>query len=268
MTKFLTLVLNAVVWALTCWLPRWKRLTVRARMHDQMLPFEDVICGDKTIRLHIPDRTSVYWAKVGPDSEPMTNTWIQSIGEDGVLVDIGANIGLYSLMAAAHGVGRVYAFEPNPFSFAILSRNIISNGFNNQITAACIALNETTSPVSFQLGGLNAGGIHNEITSEASSHTNLSTTTPAFSIDDLFNAQGISGISHLKIDVDGLELNILRGADAFLSNPTLSSLLVEDDSVNDQGVSEIATLLAGYGFTLSSQFQDDGLQNKVFTRTA
>ncbi len=268
MTKFLASLLDFLTRILTCWLPRWKRLTVRARLHDLSLPQIDVRCGDKTIRLFIPDRTSVYWARSGPDCEPMTNAWIQSIGAQGALVDIGANIGLYSLMAGAHGVKRIYAIEPNPFSFGILARNIIANDFSDQITPVCAALNEKSAPVTFKLGSLNAGGVHNEIRESAVSDKDLSLSMSAFAIDDLFASQNVRNISHLKIDVDGLELDILRGARNLLDDPSLISILVEDNSEENKDGSEIVSYLADFGFTPTTAFEDDGLYNKIFTRSA
>ncbi len=266
MTKFFSLYIAVLVRALTQFLPRWKRLTVRARLHDRLLPFETVQIGNKNLKLCVPDRTCVYWAKAGPDSEPMTNAWVKSICKDETFVDIGANIGLYSLMAAAHGVGHIYAFEPNPFSFAVLSRNILVNDFATSIVPVCAALDETASVVTFKLGGVNAGGVHNEIVTAGNQTPQTTLTTLAFTIDALFRLQGISGITHLKIDVDGLELKILKGAKKTLSEPSLKSLLIEDDSKTTNGSTEIELFLAGYQFVPSDEFAGDGLLNKIFTR--
>lgn len=49
-----------------------------------------------------------------------------------IVVDIGANVGIFSLLAASKGA-IVYSFEPNPESFSLLERNIISNGFHDRI---------------------------------------------------------------------------------------------------------------------------------------
>ena len=265
-TKILAIFINSLLRALTAFLPRWKRLTVRARLYDRLRPFEDVKVGDKYLRLFIPDRTCIYWAKEGPNSEPMTNDWIDSFECDDTFVDIGANIGLYSLIAAAHGVSKVYAFEPNPFSFSVLARNIISNGFDSVIFPFCLAMNECSSVVTFKLGSLNAGSIKNEIVGEGQQLDSISITTASFSVDELFSVQGISNVNHLKIDVDGLELQILRGATELLSNRTLKSVLVEDNSKNKNEESELISLLENFDFYQTDAWGRDKTSNKIFTR--
>ena len=266
MTKFLAAFIGFLLKALTAFLPRWKRLTVRARLYNRMEPFQDVKIGDKHLKLFIPDRTCVYWAKTGPNSEPMTNAWINSFESDDTFVDIGANIGLYSLMAAAHGVSKVYAFEPNPFSFSVLARNIISNRYNSVIIPFCLAMNEHSSIVTFKLGGLHAGSIENEIIDEGQNSDNQSITTASFSVDELFSTQGISNINHLKIDVDGLELEILRGATGLLSNKALKSLLVEDTSKSQNEETKFTSFLEKFNFHQTDTWGRDKTSNKIFIR--
>jgi hypothetical protein len=56
MTKFLAALMDALLWGLTIILPSWKRLTVRARLHDKLQTFEDVKIGDKSLKIFITDR--------------------------------------------------------------------------------------------------------------------------------------------------------------------------------------------------------------------
>ncbi len=266
MTKILAGFMNAMLRALTAFLPRWKRLTVRARLYDKLQPFEIVEVGDKQLKLFIPDRTCIYWAKEGPESEPTTNAWIRSFSGDDTFVDIGANIGLYSLMAAVNGVSRVYAIEPNPFSFSVLARNIASNRLDSIIVPLCLAMNEKSSVVTFRLGGLHAGTIGNRIVDEELNPDGMSITTTSFSIDELFRIQGISCVNHLKIDVDGLELEILRGATDLLSDKALKSVLVEDNSVNEHEETRLSSFMEQFGLHQTDAWGNDGTTNRIFTR--
>ncbi|NQV47443.1 MAG: FkbM family methyltransferase [Rhodospirillaceae bacterium] len=266
MTKTLARLLNGLIRLITAFLPRWKRLTVRARLYDKLLPFEMVKVGEKSLKLFIPDRTCIYWAKEGPDSEPVTNAWIKSFSPDDTFVDIGANIGLYSLMAAAHGVSKVYAVEPNPFSFAVLARNIYCNGFDSIITPLCLAMNENSSMVTFKLGGMQAGTIGNEIASEDLHPDSISLTAASFSVDELFRIQKISGVNHLKIDIDGLELEILRGSAGLLSDPALKTILVEDNSENDRDGMALSSFIEQFGFRQTDAWGHDTSNNKIFSR--
>ena len=152
-SKFLNLIIHIFIYIL----PRWKRLTVKARLYDKLRPVETVWIEDKSLRLFIPDRASVYWAKSGPTSELTTNLWINSFDNNDTFLDIGANIGLYSMMAATRGLSKVYAVEPNPFTFSVLAQNIAQNGFGSSIVPLNIAMARTSSIVSFNLNGLSAG---------------------------------------------------------------------------------------------------------------
>ncbi len=266
MTKTLAIFMDALLRALTVFLPRWKRLTVRARLYDRLQPFEEVDVGGKSLKLFIPDRTCVYWAKEGPGSEPATNAWIDSFSKDDTFVDIGANIGLYSLRAASRGVAKVYAIEPNPFSFSVLARNIVANGFDSLVIPLCLAMSDSSSVVTFKLSGTHAGSIRNEISGDGPPLHGPSITTAAFSVDELFRVQGVSGVNHLKIDVDGLELEILRGARGLLSDGALKSVLVEDNSKDKGEGSPLVSFLGQFDFRPSDAWGRDKTDNKIFTR--
>ena len=266
MTKFFAIFLAALIKAITGVFPRWKSLTMRARLFDRLQPVETVSINGKTLKLLIPNRTCVYWAKYGPGSETTTNAWIASFEKDDTFVDIGANIGLYSLLAAAHGVSKTYAIEPNPFSFSVLAHNVVTNGFSRQIAPLCLAMNNRSSLVTFKLGGLHAGNVENEIAKGEKLGEGVPLTTASFSIDELFCIQGITGINHLKIDVDGLELEILKGADKLLSDKFLKSILVEDNSGEKFEYSELFALIEKYSFKKSDEWGHDITSNQIFTR--
>lgn len=266
MSKILASFLIAFIQAATFFLPRWRRLTVRARLYDKLQPFEAVKVGEKTLNLFTPNRTCVYWAKEGPDSEPATNAWINSFSQDDTFVDVGANIGLYSLMAAAQGVSKVYAIEPNPFSYSVLARNICANGFDSIIVPLCLAMNEESSIVSFKLNGPNAGTVGNNIIDEELSQTSVTVTMASFSLDELFRVQGIRNVTHLKIDVDGIELEILRGATDLLADHKLKSILIEDVSGNESEASELSLFIEKFGFHETHAWGRDGTCNKIFVR--
>ena len=75
--------------------------------------------------------------------EPDTLHWINEKMVPGdIFYDIGANIGIYSLYAASRNI-KVYAFEPESSSYAILNNNIKINSFDESIKALNIALNNT-----------------------------------------------------------------------------------------------------------------------------
>lgn len=266
MTKAFASFLAALVTTLTFLLPRWKRLTVRARLYEKLQPFEEIVFEGRTLKLLVPDRTSIYWAKSGLQIEPMTNRWIASFSKEDVFFDIGANIGLYSLSAAAQGVSKVFAFEPNPFSFGVLAHNIVANEFGSQIVPVCLAMSAGSSIVSFKLSGTHAGSIGNEITRDSSTGDGILVQSAAFSLDEFARIQGITGINHLKIDVDGLELEILQGASEILTNPALKSVLVEDIFIKGREENAITAFLERFDLHVSDRWGPDGTGNNIFVR--
>lgn len=105
------------------------------------MPVIDVEVSDCLLKFVVSDRSTAYWPLSGTTSEPETLQWVETFRPGEVFYDIGANIGLYSLYAAASRCVCV-AFEPNPFSFDTLVRNIVANGLENTII-----------PFGFALGG-------------------------------------------------------------------------------------------------------------------
>src|SRR5262245_32711780 len=76
--------------------------------------------------------------------EPDMIRWIDGIGKDAVLWDIGANVGVFSLYAAVRVNCKVLSFEPSAANFFVLARNIQLNRLDDRITAYCVALSGAT----------------------------------------------------------------------------------------------------------------------------
>lgn len=266
MTKILAVFMSGLFWVLTALLPRWKRLTARVRLYNRLQQFEEISIGSRTLKLFIPDRTCVYWAKKGPTSEPMTNAWIGAFSESDTFLDIGANVGLYSMMAVHSGIAKVYAVEPNPFSFSVLARNIVENDMGATIVPICMALDTSPSLVPFSLSSTHAGTVHNEIATGGDSGSSIALTMTALSVDAWRQIYDIPAINHLKIDVDGFEFSILRGAEALLSDDELKTLLVEDNFPDSAQSDEMIAFIEAHGLHRSDVWEADGTPNMIFVR--
>lgn len=174
-------------------------------------------------------RASTYETK-----EPDTLEWIRTHVRDGVLYDVGANIGQYALYAALlrRGTLRVLAFEPEALNHAKLTRNIVLNGLSGTVLPHCLALAGRTGLGSFYCktfapgAALHAFGravTQGDVAFQPRSEQGML----AVSLDDLTGTFGAPFPSHVKIDVDGIEEEIVSGAERTLTDPRLKSVLVE-----------------------------------------
>ncbi|MBB3188404.1 FkbM family methyltransferase [Microbacter margulisiae] len=146
--------------------------------------------------------------------------------------DIGANIGLYTLYAAnIVGIqGTVYAFEPAPSTFSRLEKNIQLNSYSNVILEN-IGLSNSKEILPFHLStngydAWNSFANLNELNN--SNITNVHTIT----LDEYDETNQIQHIDLMKIDVEGWELNVLKGASKLLASTEAPVLLVEFTETN------------------------------------
>jgi FkbM family methyltransferase len=185
------------------------------------------------------------------EKEPFTVDWIErSIKSGDVFYDIGANVGPYSLIAAkVTGNGaRIFAFEPSASSFRDLSRNVLLNGCAESIVSLPLALWSDTGLLSFTLRSLAAGASRHRISREVGSKRPLTETILGLRLDDLVERFGTPVPTHAKIDVDGYELEVLRGAERTLVRPEWRSIIIELDPQESERNRSVKALLANAGF--------------------
>jgi len=152
-----------------------------------------------------------------------------------VFVDVGANVGFYSLIASklVGSAGRVYAIEAVPSSIAVLRANVKFNDCRNVVVhgvAAWSTRGKVKLSVPLSLYGL-----------ASVARNGLSFTVEAFTLDDLLRNE--NRIELIKIDVEGAELEVLKGAQKVLRK---TRYIVLELSHN---VSEILRILQETGFT-------------------
>jgi FkbM family methyltransferase len=134
----------------------------------------------------------------------------------GTFVDAGANIGIYTLVASkiVGDTGRVIAFEPSAQSFPVLQRNIALNGMNN-IGAFPFALAQTSGQALLYRGpnpGLNSLG-NDPVWKEKNPSWKEETEEVATEqLDQVLQRASINHVDVLKMDVQGAEELVLRGA--------------------------------------------------------
>lgn len=263
--------LRVALAAATALLPQNGRVHVRARAVSRLmqgLRTVDVRGIPLQLEMDAGADVSFHWS-----SEPETIEWLdEGMGEGRTLWDIGANIGLYTLWCAKrHPSCRVVAFEPNALTYPILVRHVIANGVADRVTVLPFAL--SGGPLSiemFRLSSLLPGAAANQLeigrTPPMSFGEVARYAVAATSADHLVELFRLTPPDLIKIDVDGIEPEILAGATRVLS--TVRSVLVEDEH-NTHRLEAIERPLHAAGLVEDDAYRSRGSgRNRVYRRPA
>jgi FkbM family methyltransferase len=225
--------------------------------YEQIAPILAVNDGGTEVRYFTPNRFTHWRVQTLFTKEPDTIAWIKGFARDEVLVDIGANVGMYTIWAAKTRGARVYAFEPESQNFAILYKNIVLNDLGRLVTAYCAALSDEEAfsllyLSDFQVGSschtFGAALDHNL----ASRRVGITQGCVSSTLDRLVERGLVPVPQHIKIDVDGLEHKVLAGCRDTLREPRVKSVLVEINTNLAEHRQIVEELLAG-GFRYSAE---------------
>jgi FkbM family methyltransferase len=162
--------------------------------------FEARLPGGETVRL-LPEYRFVTW-------NPAEYEAFRAASEPGgIALDVGANVGAYALLFGRWmgPGGRVYAFEPAPDAFDGLSRHVALNGLGGVVTPVRAAAAGASGTATLRVDGISGA---NRLSDGGGGG---SIDVEAVTIDDFCAREGIRP-SVIKIDVEGAELEVLRGA--------------------------------------------------------
>jgi FkbM family methyltransferase len=186
--------------------------------------------------------------------EAGTIAWIrESVRPGEVFVDIGANVGMYSLMAARHvgASGTVYSFEPHAANFFSLLHNVSLNGLGGVIRPLSAALHDRAGLFDFHYRDWAAGTSMSQLGvtrdgDEVEFAPVVSELKYALPLDSLIADGSVRSPQHVKIDVDGNELLVLRGMRQLLSGANRPRTLQVE--VNSRYKAELFSFLADCGY--------------------
>jgi FkbM family methyltransferase len=143
----------------------------------------------------------------------------------GLMVDVGANYGYFSLVWAAQNPGnRVIAFEASPRNQNVLQRNVERNGFGTAVTLRSEAAGKEPGQLKFHLGpeeqtgwgGLVQGGADGD-----------EVTVPVVTLDE--ELKNVPTIDVLKIDTEGADTWVLEGATEHLKHKKIRNIFFEEN---------------------------------------
>lgn len=144
-----------------------------------------------------------------------------------VAIDIGANLGLFTVALASLGYSDVHAFEPVPQTFARLKANLANNRFLKNYKLNSVALGSEEGFTEFQIFE-NSPAI-NRLASPSKYELKTTSTqqVPVTTLDKYCDEHQIRKIDFLKIDVEGMEPLVIKGAKKLLINQSVSRILLE-----------------------------------------
>lgn len=200
--------------------------------YEKLNPRTELKHGDVSVLYSTPNTTTRWRVDSLFEKEPITIEWIAGFRPDDVLVDVGANVGMYTVWAAKTRGVRVFAFEPESQNFALLNRNIFLNGLGDRVNAYCLAMSDAAGLSQLHLSNFTPGSSCHSFGEQVDyNHVPMQ---PAYSqgcvsarLDDLIASGAVAEPDHVKIDVDGFEPKVVAGMQRIIAGTKLRSLLIE-----------------------------------------
>jgi FkbM family methyltransferase len=201
------------------------RLDGRSKFSNEFMQlldpkFETSLNGQK-LQFRTGNGRLLWRAKTFLTEEPLMISWILDMQPNDVVMDIGANVGTYTV-PIAQKVKRVYACELDPLNVAILKENIVLNAVHDRVLIIPIACGNKLAAVEIEFRDLAygdalqsiAGGDTLESVRGKKSHSMKSLQ---ISLDEVFLSLDLEWPNKIKVDVDGNEETVLNGAKSLLA---------------------------------------------------
>lgn len=203
----------------------------------------------------------------------MYNYWVDweefhlikdSFKEDAVALDIGSNIGLYSLwMSKFIKKGTIHSFEPDKRNFERLQNNIALNNLSGIVRLNKAGVSNKTGVVYLSQ---HADVLNHIVYDKTPDAVEISTVT----LDEYANKNGIRRINYLKIDIEGFEMLAFRGGENLLKNGQIDVIQLEINSaLSNSGVTEqqLVSYLESFGYYLAYyDINNKKLQKIAYTK--
>jgi FkbM family methyltransferase len=231
------------------------------------LPFAELALDGVTLRYCISSPASEWRVRTLFTKEPETIDWIHSFQPGDAFVDVGANVGMYSLYACVVAGARVFAFEPESQNYAELCRSIFFNDAGRRNAVAwCAAIGDQPVEVSrLFVRDLRTGDSFHDFGAPSRDYAaadRFAQGSVGFSLDHLVSIGAVPQPDHVKIDVDGHEHKVVSGMRGLLDRRAMRTVLIEADAALPHTRPLIESML-GSGWVVNAdqlRFSRDGLR--------
>jgi FkbM family methyltransferase len=215
-------------------------------------------------RLRLPARYYRYFSKT---YEVENFRFFLTHSKEGmVTLDIGAHFGLFSIFFQKSTGGVVYAFEPTRSTNKVLKKTVRLNNCTNTVKVFDMAIDEAPSTAEFFLSDIVGGRANTLVQNSKLSHASESYTVVVTSVDTFVRERNLS-VGCIKIDAEGAELGVLKGAGATIrkDNPIIL-LSLHPEPIRSRGdtLKEIWVLIESYGYKVLSCDTGEVLNENLF----
>jgi len=233
--------------------------------------YKSLEINNKKITFFTPNYLTEWRVNTFFTKEPETINWIDTFKTDEkefIFWDIGSNIGLFSIYAAVtQPKCRVISFEPSSNNFRVLTRNISLNKLENSIRIFNNPLTDKSKKfLMMQDNEFNEGGALNSFGEnfnfEGEKQTfSMNYQLLGFNIKYILDSKILELPDYIKIDVDGIEHLILKGAGDYLKDKKIKSISIEINENFKEQFNNIIDLMNKNNFIFIKKEQNNELKN-------
>ncbi len=184
--------------------------------------------------------------------EPQESAFLcANVRESDICVDVGANVGFYTLCLGRRASrGGVHSFEPVPLNYHVLALNVLANRLTNVVINNC-AVGEANGEVDFCIA---QDGAFSSLIDTGRKTVIATTKSLMLTLDSYCSEHNLPRIDILKVDVEGAEPAVVRGAGGLLADPERRPRLVMlelfEPMLRQFGstIAEVTALMRTYGY--------------------
>lgn len=218
-------------------------------------------------KIYLDEKDSLFLSVYGFHEKTETEIVKNEIKEGNVVLDIGANIGYYTVLFAklVGEAGKVYAFEAEASNFKILKKNVYENNYNN-VMLEQKAVSNKSGTVKFYIG--KDSNTENQLFKPNVKHEEIE--VESVSIDEYFK-QLNQKIDFVKMDIQGAEPLVIEGMTEIIKTNKNLKIMLEwwPDAIRKYGIdpSKHLTQLVNLGFKIFEIDDKNGMYLKTDIET-